>query len=111
MMEAARTSEMLVNFYQTAWCYNPEDSHVRTHCRENLKSYLKKSVLACFGKENVLFKSLPHNLNPVYPDAIKLINLNAFSTAEKSYTTETCDVICQGNDRTGQNGRILNYFY
>jgi hypothetical protein len=39
MMEAARTSEMLVNFYQTTWRYNPEDSHVRTHRRENLKSY------------------------------------------------------------------------
>jgi hypothetical protein len=28
MMEAARTSETLVNFYQTRWCYNPEDSHL-----------------------------------------------------------------------------------
>jgi hypothetical protein len=27
MMEAARTSETLVNFYQNAWHYNPEDSH------------------------------------------------------------------------------------
>jgi hypothetical protein len=26
MMEAARTSET-VNFYQTTWCYNPEDSN------------------------------------------------------------------------------------
>jgi hypothetical protein len=32
------TSETLVNFYQTARCCNPEDSHLRTHCRENLKS-------------------------------------------------------------------------
>jgi hypothetical protein len=39
MMEAARTSEMLVNFYQTTWHYNPEDSHLRTHHHENLKSY------------------------------------------------------------------------
>jgi hypothetical protein len=30
MMEAATTSEMLVNFYQTTWHYNPEDSHLRT---------------------------------------------------------------------------------
>jgi hypothetical protein len=29
MMEAARTSETLVNFYQTARRYNPEDSHLR----------------------------------------------------------------------------------
>jgi hypothetical protein len=28
MMEAARTSETLVNFYQTTQCYNPEDSHL-----------------------------------------------------------------------------------
>jgi hypothetical protein len=39
MMEAARTSETLVNFYQTTRRYNPQDSHLRTHRRENLKSY------------------------------------------------------------------------
>jgi hypothetical protein len=41
MMEAARTSETLVNFYQTTRRYNPEDSNLRTHHRENLKSYIK----------------------------------------------------------------------
>jgi hypothetical protein len=40
MMEAARTSETLVNFYQTTRRYNPEDSHLRHHRREKLKSYL-----------------------------------------------------------------------
>jgi hypothetical protein len=40
MMEAARTSETLVNFYQTTRCYNPEDSNLHTHRHENLKSYL-----------------------------------------------------------------------
>jgi hypothetical protein len=45
MMEAARTSETLANFYQTTRCYNPEDSHLRTHRRENLKSYLVKVCL------------------------------------------------------------------
>jgi hypothetical protein len=38
-MEAARTSETLVKFYQTAWRYNPEDGHLCTHCHENLKSH------------------------------------------------------------------------
>jgi hypothetical protein len=38
MMEAARTSETLENFYQTTR-RNQEDSHLRTHRRENLKSY------------------------------------------------------------------------
>jgi hypothetical protein len=39
MMEVARASETLVNFYQTTRRYNPEDSHLRTHRHENLKSY------------------------------------------------------------------------
>jgi hypothetical protein len=38
MMEAARSSETLVNFYQTTWRYNPKDSHFHTHRCENLKS-------------------------------------------------------------------------
>jgi hypothetical protein len=33
VMEAARTSETLVNFYQTTWCYNPEDSHLHNWCK------------------------------------------------------------------------------
>jgi hypothetical protein len=39
MMEAASTSETLVNFYQTTWHYNPEDNHLHTRHHENLKSY------------------------------------------------------------------------
>jgi hypothetical protein len=39
MMEAASTSETLINFCQTARCYNPEDSHLHTRCHENLKFY------------------------------------------------------------------------
>jgi hypothetical protein len=39
MMEAAITSETLVNFYRTTWRYNLEDSHLRVHRRENHKSY------------------------------------------------------------------------
>jgi hypothetical protein len=39
-MEAARTSETLVNFFQTTRRYNPEDSHIHTRRSENLKSYL-----------------------------------------------------------------------
>jgi hypothetical protein len=38
MMEAASTSETLVNFYQTTRRYNSEDSHLHFPLRENLKS-------------------------------------------------------------------------
>jgi hypothetical protein len=38
MMEAVNTSETSVNFYQTISRYNPEDSHLDTRHRENLKS-------------------------------------------------------------------------
>jgi hypothetical protein len=43
MMEAARTSETLVKLYQNTRCYNPEDIHIHTHRRENLKSYVLSS--------------------------------------------------------------------
>jgi hypothetical protein len=46
MMEAARTSETLENFYQTTQLYNPEYNHLRTHHRENLKSYSLKLNLS-----------------------------------------------------------------
>jgi hypothetical protein len=40
MMEKEGTSETSVNFYQTARRKNPEDSHVHTRSRENLKSHI-----------------------------------------------------------------------
>jgi hypothetical protein len=43
MMEAASTSETLVNFYQTTRRYIPEDSQLHNRRRENLKSYWVKT--------------------------------------------------------------------
>jgi hypothetical protein len=40
MIEAASTYETSVNFYQTSRRNNPEDSHLRTRRREDLKSDL-----------------------------------------------------------------------
>jgi hypothetical protein len=40
MMETARTCETSVNFYPDYTALHPEDSHLRTYRRENLKSYL-----------------------------------------------------------------------
>jgi hypothetical protein len=44
MMEAARTSETLVNFYQTTQRYNPEDSHLhgRIHSEKQTKIIIEK---------------------------------------------------------------------
>jgi hypothetical protein len=39
MMEAVRTPETSVNPHQSTRLYDPEDSHLHTHRRENLKSY------------------------------------------------------------------------
>jgi hypothetical protein len=67
MMAAARTSEPLVNFFQTTRHYNPEDNDLRTHRRENLKSYLGMQLflrfrLLIFEKENTHGKEVSiHN--------------------------------------------------
>jgi hypothetical protein len=44
MMEAVQTSETLANLYQPARRYNPQDSHLHTHRRQNLKSYLRSCL-------------------------------------------------------------------
>jgi hypothetical protein len=55
MMEAAKTSETLVNFYQITRRYNPEDSNLRTHRRENLKSYFVIVMFcSCSNKRTAL---------------------------------------------------------
>jgi hypothetical protein len=48
MMKAASTSEMSINFYQTASRNNPEDSHIHTSCCENLKSLPHLFLEKCF---------------------------------------------------------------
>jgi hypothetical protein len=41
MMEAVRTSETSVNFYETTRRNIPEGCHLHTRRRENLKSHLR----------------------------------------------------------------------
>jgi hypothetical protein len=49
MMDAASTYETSVNFYQTTRRNNPEDSHLHTRRRENLKSrYMKIDMVQQF---------------------------------------------------------------
>jgi hypothetical protein len=51
MMETTSISETSVNFYQTTRRNNPEDSHLHSRRRENLKSHLQNSFAA--DAENV----------------------------------------------------------
>jgi hypothetical protein len=44
-MEAVKTSETSVNLYQSTRRYNPEDSHLHSHRREKLKSYLNIIII------------------------------------------------------------------
>jgi hypothetical protein len=46
-MEAARTSETLVDFYQTVRRHNPEDNHLRIfkHKRDEVKKIWRKFYL------------------------------------------------------------------
>jgi hypothetical protein len=43
MMHVARTSETLVNFYQTTRRYNPEDSHLQTILITIFSGFLRTS--------------------------------------------------------------------
>jgi hypothetical protein len=49
MMEAARTSETLANFYQTTRRYNPEDSHLHVELMPELRNTYK--ILIGKGEE------------------------------------------------------------
>jgi hypothetical protein len=54
MMAAARTSETLVNFYQTTRRYNPEDSHLCTAVRtSNPTKKICLNNLYCTSESNV----------------------------------------------------------
>jgi hypothetical protein len=44
IMEVSSTSETSVKFYYTTRCNNPEDNHLHTRRRENLKSHEYKDV-------------------------------------------------------------------
>jgi hypothetical protein len=59
MMEVARSSETLVNFYQTTRRYNPEDSHLRTNHSENLKSYFLFVVFQTVRRSNTVNMNSP----------------------------------------------------
>jgi hypothetical protein len=52
-----------MNVYQTARRYNPEDSHLHTHRRENLKSYLEVNIFAACCSPLVASEQVTFMLN------------------------------------------------
>jgi hypothetical protein len=66
-MEAASTSETSVNFYQTTRRNSPDDSHLHTRRRENLKSHhIFYSFLILILVETVGIEALDHVGGPQY---------------------------------------------
>jgi hypothetical protein len=81
MMEAERTSETFVNVYQTTRRYKPEDSHLLTQRRENLKSY------------NVIYTLLFIKLSLLKSSFFLIRSLYKLT---KSTEVDTCWQICDG---------------
>jgi hypothetical protein len=67
MMETARTSETLVNFYQTTRRYNPEDSHLNTW--KLLPLSLKHSIHMSYDSLKFPLSAVTHSLSHVNYDA------------------------------------------
>jgi hypothetical protein len=59
MIDTARTSETLTDFYQTTRRNNPEDGHLRTHRREKLKSH----KFVCFVFVSFMLHAYPFPFN------------------------------------------------
>jgi hypothetical protein len=100
MMEATRTSETLVNFYQTARCYNPEDSNLHTHRRENLKSYFLFFVFQSVSRANTV------NMNAPVPHHTLVKQVDY-------YLLDLSDIrnICNNRENSGFATHVHNYQY
>jgi hypothetical protein len=60
MMEAAGTSETLVNFYQTTWHYNSEDSHLHTSIKLDITAMVSKGkTITDIQVQGVHMKCIP----------------------------------------------------
>jgi hypothetical protein len=69
MMEAVSTSKMSLNFYQTTRRNIPEDSHLHTRRRENLK-LLMFSKTACYAS-NSWYVTFTTRLTEIYNFCLK----------------------------------------
>jgi hypothetical protein len=93
--EAASTSETSVNFYQTTRRNNPEDTHLHTLSRENLKSNLIN-----------LYGEATHRNIRRFEALIIALMMEAVNTSETSvncYQTTRCN--------STEDSHLLSYQY
>jgi hypothetical protein len=91
MMEAVRSSGTSVNIYQTSWCYIPEDNHLYTCRRGNLKSHQAKRF----------FDELEINMIPFYDFIFRIESAVRFLTA--SFLTVVPGRWCQSGFKIAVN--------
>jgi hypothetical protein len=82
MMEAARTSETLVNVCQTTRRHNPEDSHLHNRRRENLKSYRVVFICSLFNDavsgSDYIASNNDNELETIWKEAAVASNIPVF---------------------------------
>jgi hypothetical protein len=66
MMKAARTSETLVNFYQTTRRYNPEDSHLCSHSIYFKRNFINPALSMRFANIMLQYNTLLFNTKRVH---------------------------------------------
>jgi hypothetical protein len=72
MMEAARTFETLVNFYQTTRCYNPEDSNLLKDTYSYFYSFFLIEIIIIMRGENFVAHLDDLGGTPVYRVTLRL---------------------------------------
>jgi hypothetical protein len=103
MMEAASTSETVVNFYQTTRCNNSKDRHLRTHRRDNLKSH----GLECVVNNLIYLRAIKfgRRTGGSHTHSVPQYFLPRMLTSSRNVGSNTC---FQNRDRIVENRQ---YFY
>jgi hypothetical protein len=110
----------LVNVFQTTWRYNTEDSHLRTHRRENLRSNICLSSPVCSSLQlpasfsllgpNILFCALlSGTLN--FLITIKTVQKLVIARTRSTDTTVlSCERMCYTRQQEDVRFEILTKF-
>jgi hypothetical protein len=85
MMEAARTSEMLVDIQLRTRQYIPEDSELHTRCRENLKSHIFHINLKYSNAGWKILTTIQHELNNRCKYSVSILCLSTKTKLQVRY--------------------------